>query len=93
MLVPQAETCDAYCFKLEARDTDPRGSKMPIFKDCGSKNHTLHGILIPKSLNVEYLDPLGIVCWSSLHSPNRDYNRSHVSLPKKGLKMFPSWIL
>ena len=40
---------------LALAGTEPRGSKYPRFKDSGPQNHTM----VPKSLNIGYLDPLG----------------------------------
>ena len=37
----------------------PRGSKYPIFKDSGPRNHTLNGFWGPESSNIGYLDPQG----------------------------------
>ena len=43
----------------------PRRSKYPTCAISDSKNHTLNGILGPKTLNIGYLDPLGGFCKQS----------------------------
>ena len=55
-----------------------QGLKYPIFKDSGSKNHTINGFwhLGPESLNIGYLDPLGSIAYvgvsqNHLHRPDR----------------------
>ena len=40
---------------------NPRGSKYPIFKTSGSKNHTFSGFSGLEILNIGYLDPLELV--------------------------------
>ena len=41
---------------------EPKGSKFPMFEAAGPKNHTRNGfcLLEPETLNIGYLDPLGV---------------------------------
>ena len=39
----------------------PRGSKYPIFKDSGPRNHLGCGFLGAETLNIGYLDPLSLM--------------------------------